>query len=134
GVAGVDYPPQMLAASGGVSPYLYAIGSGSLPSGMTAANGNISGTPALPGDFPFTVTVTDSSSPPVTITSSLALNVRPAAPGLIVGSSNLSFSLATGATSPPAAQSVSIQSAVASQTINYTAAISPASSWLSVAG
>jgi len=51
-----------LAASGGVTPYTWTLSSGSLPSGLMleAASGTISGTPAVTGEFPVTVTVTDA--------------------------------------------------------------------------
>ncbi|MBI5406211.1 MAG: putative Ig domain-containing protein, partial [Nitrospirae bacterium] len=52
-----------LAASGGQSPYTWAITVGILPSGLTlnGSTGVISGTPALAGSYPITVQVTDSN-------------------------------------------------------------------------
>jgi hypothetical protein len=54
---------QTLTATGGQSPYGWAVTSGSLPVGLTigATTGLISGTPTLPGSATFTVTVTDST-------------------------------------------------------------------------
>jgi len=54
-----------LAASGGTTPYSWSISSGSLPNGLSLrqASGTISGTPTTPGQFSFTATVTDSTSP-----------------------------------------------------------------------
>jgi large repetitive protein len=50
----------MLVASGGTGTYTWSLTAGSLPSGLTFAEGAISGTPRVPGSFPFTITVTDS--------------------------------------------------------------------------
>jgi large repetitive protein len=54
---------QTLTATGGQSPYGWAVTSGSLPVGLTLGppTGIISGTPTLPGSATFTVTVTDST-------------------------------------------------------------------------
>jgi len=55
---------QTLTASGGNTPYTFAITSGSLPPGMnlTAGTGVISGTPTQSGSYAFTVFVTDSTT------------------------------------------------------------------------
>jgi putative Ig domain-containing protein len=62
-----------LVVTGGRTPYLWALatGSGPLPPGLilNPATGGISGTPTATGPFPFTVTVTDGT--PTTVTSSL---------------------------------------------------------------
>jgi hypothetical protein len=60
-----------LAATGGLLPYSWSVTSGSLPPGLklNAATGAISGTPDVAGTYSFTVTVTDSETPPVTATS-----------------------------------------------------------------
>ena len=55
---------QTLQASGGTTPYSWAVSAGSLPDGLLLASfGEISGTPATAGTFDFTVLVTDSNSP-----------------------------------------------------------------------
>jgi hypothetical protein len=68
----VDYSYQ-LVATGGRTPYGWALatGSGPLPPGLTlnTTTGVISGRPTATGPFPFTVTVTDAT--PTTVTSSL---------------------------------------------------------------
>jgi len=60
----VAYTTTTVTASGGISPYLYAITSGSLPTGLSlnSATGAISGTPTTNGTFNFTVTATDAST------------------------------------------------------------------------
>ena len=83
--AGAAYS-QTLAASGGISPYTWAIVSGSLPAGLSlGANGAITGTPTAVGSSTFRVRVTDSASQ--TATADLTINVR--APALSVGTSSL---------------------------------------------
>jgi hypothetical protein len=66
-----------IAASGGTSPYTFAISSGALPAGLTLnPNGGISGTPTTAGDFDFTARVTDDNS--LTGTRALRITVTPA--------------------------------------------------------
>jgi hypothetical protein len=54
-----------LDASGGTAPYTWSVSSGSLPPGLSLdpSGGVISGTPTSGGTFPFTITVTDSTTP-----------------------------------------------------------------------
>jgi len=59
-----DYKFQF-QAHGGIPPMKYALSGGSLPTGMKlGADGLLTGTPTTVGEYKFTVTVTDSSSPP----------------------------------------------------------------------
>ena len=57
-----------LTATGGLTPYTWSLGDSTLPPGLSlnAATGVISGTPSAPGGSAFSVTVTDSQSPPAT--------------------------------------------------------------------
>jgi hypothetical protein len=60
GTVSLPYPAVVLAASGGLSPYTFAVTAGALPPGMTLApDGTLSGTPSQVGAFAFTVTATD---------------------------------------------------------------------------
>ena len=63
-------------AVGGVSPYKFAI-SGTAPSGTTFSNGLLSGIASTPGTFAFTITATDSQSPPATASQSYSITVTP---------------------------------------------------------
>jgi len=54
---------QIVSASGGTSPYAFAVSSGALPTGLilNSVSGAISGTPTTAGTFTFTITATDAS-------------------------------------------------------------------------
>lgn len=90
---------QTVTASGGVSPYTYAVTAGSLPAGLSLSSGGvISGTPTAGGSFNFTVTATDSSTgtgAPFTGNRAYALTVN--APTIGVTPASLS-AVAAGAT------------------------------------
>ncbi len=65
-----------LAGSGAVAPYSFALGTGTLPAGITlSANGVLSGTPTASGSFPFTVTVRDANGQTGTASLTLVVNV-----------------------------------------------------------
>ncbi|MCX6858548.1 MAG: putative Ig domain-containing protein, partial [Verrucomicrobia bacterium] len=67
---------QAVTASGGATPYVYAISSGSLPAGLTldGSTGVISGTPSSPSAANFTITATDANG----CAGSRAFTVTPA--------------------------------------------------------
>lgn len=72
---------QQLQASGGTTPYVWALASGSLPGGLSLSSaGVISGTPTAVGTFNFTVRVTDVLS--ITTTKALSITVNCTALGL----------------------------------------------------
>ena len=79
GTLGAPYSAAITGASGGTSPYSYAVTAGALPGGLTLnpATGAITGTPSALGTFNFTVTATDSSTGtgPYTATQSYAITV-----------------------------------------------------------
>jgi hypothetical protein len=64
-------------ASGGVTPYTWKITSGSLPVGLSlnSTSGNISGTPTATGMSSFTIQVTDSESPAVSVSANLSITI-----------------------------------------------------------
>ncbi len=84
GTNGTAYS-QALQVSGGTPGYTWSITSG-LPSGVSFANGVISGTPTVSGTFNFTATVTDSGSPAQT---------KSAAMTLLIASNQLTITTAT---------------------------------------
>jgi hypothetical protein len=65
---GIPYR-YVLEAAGGTPPYAWSIPQGSLPSGLALdpLSGVIQGTPTQPGTSVFTIQVTDSSSPPMSV-------------------------------------------------------------------
>jgi uncharacterized protein YhjY with autotransporter beta-barrel domain len=73
GAAVGDAYSQTNSASGGDTPYTYALASGALPAGTTlnAGTGTVSGTPTTVGAFSYTIKVTDSQTTPATATGTL---------------------------------------------------------------
>lgn len=73
-VTGREYSQQLV--TGGVPPYTAQISQGALPDGLSLdGSGVLAGVPNGPGNFAFTVSVTDSGSPPATAEASLELEV-----------------------------------------------------------
>jgi hypothetical protein len=112
GQVGVAYS-QTLTASGGTTPYTWAVSSGTLPAGLSLAQstGVVSGTPtAAVSGTALTFTVTDSSSPTQSKSTSVSLTIAAAAAPLAISTTSLpngtvgtaySMSLAaTGGTTP----------------------------------
>lgn len=81
-----------LTATGGTSPYVWSIKSGSLPTGLSlvASSGQISGVTSQVGSFPFSIQVQDSSSPAQAATQALALNVAAATTPVSITTTSLS--------------------------------------------
>jgi large repetitive protein len=131
GMATVQYPQQVLMASGGSPPYTFSVPANSLPSGLTLSSGGaISGTPTVTGTFTFTLTATDSTGQ--TGTASLSLTIRPVSPDLITSSGSLSFALAAGATTLPLGETVQVESTDVTKTLSWSTTITPAETWLRV--
>ncbi|MEK6321795.1 MAG: Ig domain-containing protein [Acidobacteriota bacterium] len=78
GTVNVSYSAT-LAASGGVTPYIWSIAGGSLPAGLTlnSSTGAISGTPTTAGSYTFVGQVTDSQTPAHTDARQLSIVVNP---------------------------------------------------------
>lgn len=89
GTAGTAYSAT-LDATGGVQPYSWSISSGTLPAWakLDSSTGVISGMPNAAGTTNFTVKVTDSESPTVSVTKALSIVIAPA-PALTISTSSL---------------------------------------------
>src|SRR5579864_7537181 len=69
-----------VSVNGGVQPYTFSLAPGSsMPPGLTFTSANavglIQGTPTMPGNYSFTVQVSDSFTPPLKISQTFTLNV-----------------------------------------------------------
>jgi uncharacterized protein (TIGR03437 family) len=130
GIAGSDYPAQILSAGGGLAPYSFTISAGSLPPGLSLSGPQISGVATTSGTFTFTIAVSDSGGEILSATASITIS--PAHPDLILSQAAVSFSVAAGANGVPAPASVTVRSSVVQQILNYTVGVSPAAPWLDV--
>lgn len=77
GTTNVAYS-QTLTATQGTAPYAWSITAGTLPAGLNldGATGVISGTPSVAGTSPFTVTVTDSATSPLSASVALSITIH----------------------------------------------------------
>ena len=124
GTLGTAYSAAITPASGGTSPYSYAVTAGALPGGLTlnTTTGGITGTPSALGTFNFSITATDSSTGtgPYTATQAYSIQVIDVAP--VPVSSSLTVAYNAPATNVPlsitggAATSLSIGTAAANGT------------------
>ena len=79
GVAGSSYSRTM-TVTGGTAPYNWSVTTGTLPAGLTLSGPTISGTPTTAGSSTFTIRVTDSSSPSLTVEIGLTIVVSAGGP------------------------------------------------------
>ena len=131
GIVGFNYAQQVLGATGGTSPYSFAITSGGLPPGFTLTHGVIAGTPSGAGTFPLTVTATDSVG--AKGSASLSILVRASSADLVLQSGSATFSMVQGAATLPQPVKIGVQSSGISFAA-YTVAVSPAAPWLNTPG
>ena len=133
-VAGTQYPAQILNAAGGAPPYTFSIVQGTLPQGMTLANGILSGTPVSTGTAVFSARVTDSAQQSAT-SPPLQLVVRSSLPAdLVISAAALSFTLAEVASDLPEPQQFTVASSAVGSALNYQVTVSPVVPWLSASG
>jgi hypothetical protein len=133
GVTGLEYSQQVLEATGGTGAYTFSIPAGTLPAGLTFANGMIGGTPSVIGTSTLALTATDAAG--ATANATLAITIRPSSNDITLGRAGLSFTLAANAAAAPSPQHITVQSTVVSLPLNYTAtAPIPFGSFLTVSG
>ncbi|MBB3609589.1 putative Ig domain-containing protein [Rhizobium sp. BK602] len=121
-----------VSATGGSSPYTYAIAAGSLPPGLSLSTttGAISGTPTGAGTYNFTITATDSSTGTGPFTSSRAYSITVAAPTISVSPSSLS----AGVVGTAYSQTITASGGTSSYSFAVTAGALPAGLTLSSGG
>ena len=89
GTVGTAYS-QTFTASGGTTPYSFAVTAGAIPAGMTLSTGGaLSGTPTAGGTFNFTVTATDSTGAPGPFSGSQAYSLTIDAPTIVLAPTSL---------------------------------------------
>lgn len=73
---GIAYSSSV-GLTNGTAPFTYALASGSLPPGLSlnTSTGAVTGIPTGVGFFPYSITITDSSMPPLTATISCSILV-----------------------------------------------------------
>ena len=83
GELGFPYAPVTPTAKGGVPPYSWTVGGGSIPDGLVMSPGGmVSGTPSATGTFLFTAQVADSIGGVATISTSIAISKHVAVTGM----------------------------------------------------
>jgi uncharacterized protein YjdB len=78
------YTGTVAKLSGGTGAVTYAVTNGTLPAGLTldSSSGAITGTPTVSGAYDFTISATDSATPPATVTKQYTGTIAPSAPTL----------------------------------------------------
>ena len=126
GTVGTAYSSSV-SATGGTSPYAWAVSAGALPAGLTlSSGGGISGTPTAAGSSTFILKVTDSTG----ATSSQTYAVSVAAPAVVITTT----SLPNGTTGTAYSSSVSATGGTSPYTWSVSAGALPAGLALSSGG
>jgi Putative Ig domain len=125
--AGVAYT-STLTATGGTAPYSWTATS-TLPPGLTLSSaGVLSGTPTAAGGYNITVSVSDSSKPPMTVTGAVSLVITPTTLTLTT------FTLSGAQQGVPYTATLSAQGGTPPYTWTITAGALPPGLSLSAAG
>jgi uncharacterized protein (TIGR03437 family) len=133
GIANVVYPATAFEVAGVTPPYQWSLSSGTLPGSMNFSTGGVlSGTPSEAGSFPFTAIVTDSSTPPLTLSGSFTLTVTPPPVTLLsVSSQQLNFTYVQGDSNLPSSQYIFVLSNPTGTGVTATSTTSDGGLWLS---
>jgi uncharacterized protein (TIGR03437 family) len=127
------------AASGGNNSYLWSLGAGSLPPGVslssfTGSTIQVSGTPVAAGPYSYAISVSDRSPlAPQTISQTFKGTIAPPSPPTLSTSlSSLSFgSYVVGGTAP-ASQTISLSSASPDSGLAFTSTLGSDCAWLTL--
>ena len=113
---------QTVTASGGATPYSYAVTAGALPGGLAlnTTSGVVSGTPTSTGTFNFTISATDANA--FTGSRAYAVNVAPSANADLSALLTNSGVLTPGFTAGTTTYSVAVMNVVSTMAITPTAA------------
>ena len=135
---GVAYS-STCAVTGGNNSYLWSLGAGALPSGLSLSSttGNtirISGTPAVAGPYSYTIRVNDTSAvAPQTATQIFSGTITAAAPTTLSASpANLSFGSYIVGGTPPGAQNISLSSTSPASGLAFTSTLGSDCAWLTL--
>jgi hypothetical protein len=122
---------QVFNATGGTSPYTFAVTGGSLPAGLTlTSNGTLSGAPTVSGTFNFTVQATDASTGAGPYSAGQAYSLVVTVPTVTISPSTL----ADGQVGVAMSQSISADGANAPYRFSLSAGSLPAGLTMSSAG
>ena len=121
-----------LSGTGGTPAYSWTLQSGQLPTGLTlnASSGAIAGTPSQPGNYSFTVKLTDSGNPAQTSVANLSINIAAADPALQITTT----ALPTGETGSAYSATLAATGGVAPYSWSLTGGALPGGLTLSAAG
>jgi FtsP/CotA-like multicopper oxidase with cupredoxin domain len=121
-----------ITAAGGVATYSYAVTAGTPPAELTLTPaGLLSGTPTTPGTYNFTITVTDSASPPLSSSKAFTLTVIQSSALAITTPSQLTgYTIGTGLYSA----TIAATGGIAPISFSVTAGAMPVELSLSAAG
>ncbi|MBI4811173.1 MAG: putative Ig domain-containing protein, partial [Ignavibacteriales bacterium] len=126
GTVGATYN-QTITASGGTSPYTFAVTGGALPPGLILSSGGVlSGAPTTVGNFSFTVTATDAQSCTGVRSYTLTINC----PTITLSPS----SLPNGTVGTPYSQTITASGGTAPYSFNLTSGTLPNGLGLSSSG
>jgi len=133
GIANVVYPATTFGVTGATAPYQWSLSSGTLSGSMSFSTGGVlSGTPSGIGSFPFTITVTGSSTPPLTLSENFTLTVAPPPVTLLsISSQQLNLSYVQGDSNLPSSQNIGVLSNPSGTGITANSTTSDGGTWLS---
>lgn len=122
---------QTFSTSGSPGPHTYAL-TGALPAGLSFAGGTLSGTPTAPGNYPVTITATDSvltgAGAPFSVAQNYSIEV--ATPTIVMAPATLPEPVAGEAYS----QAITASGGVAPYSFSVTSGALPSGLTLSTAG
>jgi len=132
GMVTVQYPEQVISATGGFGPYTFSLAPNSqLPAGLTLdPDGALYGTPTSAGTSRVTITATDVTGQ--TGSATFSITVRPFSADLTLSSGSIAFTLAAGAAALPDTETIDVEATDPTKIINFSAGITASVNWLTL--